>query len=33
MPPTCGFSDTLYFSKVFKKKVGVSPGERISRQA
>ena len=29
----CGFSDALYFSKVFKKKVGVSPSEKIRQQA
>ena len=27
-----GFSDPLYFSKVFKKKYGISPGEYISSQ-
>ena len=29
---SCGFSDALYFSKVFKKKTGFSPNEYIKRQ-
>ena len=29
----CGFSDPLYFSKVFKKKMGVSPKEYIKESA
>jgi len=28
----CGFSDALYFSKVFKKKEGVSPHEKIKQR-
>ncbi len=28
---SCGFSDALYFSKVFKKKVGVTPTEKIKQ--
>jgi len=28
----CGFSDALYFSKVFKKKVGVTPTEKIKQR-
>ena len=28
-----GFSDALYFSKVFKKKVGMTPSEKIKRAA
>lgn len=28
----CGFSDPLYFSKVFKKKVGYSPSEYIAKK-
>ena len=28
----CGFSDALYFSKVFKKKVGVTPTEKIKNR-
>ena len=27
-----GFSDALYFSKVFKKKVGVTPSEKIKQR-
>ena len=27
-----GFSDALYFSKVFKKKVGVTPSEKIRQR-
>jgi len=27
----CGFSDALYFSKVFKKKVGVTPTKKIKQ--
>ena len=27
----CGFSDALYFSKVFKKKTGITPTEMISK--
>lgn len=29
----CGFSDPLYFSKVFKKKMGVSPREHLASLA
>ena len=28
----CGFSDPLYFSKVFKKSIGVTPSEYIKRK-
>ena len=28
----CGFSDALYFSKVFKKKVGVTPSKKIKQR-
>ena len=28
----CGFSDALYFSKVFKKKTGITPTEMIQNK-
>ena len=29
---TCGYSDTMYFSRIFKQKLGVTPGEYRQRE-